>query len=177
MEDTLGTTVSVGQLYGRQKVANIVLEGARFWGRPNFAGEMDRFNEAKRQFTVKIPNEVADQLRDLGWNVKTTIPENEEDEPISSLKVKLSFTFDDNHPGDVEYERGPDITVIRGENREQLNSKTVGILDRSRFENIDMELRAWEYDPKNSPNQFSARLVELVAVLRPSRLKDKYDLR
>lgn len=174
------TKISVGETYGRNKVANITLEDAKFWGRPNFSGELDRFNNTDRQFTILIPNELADQLRSLGWNVKTKIPTQEELKndpetgPISSLKVKLNFKFSDTHPGDVEYEKGPDVFIKQGDQIEKLTSKTVGILDRARVENIDMELRAWEYDPEEAPGQHSARLVQLVAVLRPNILEEKY---
>lgn len=174
------TKISIGETYGRNKVANITLEDAKFWGRPNFAGELDRFNNTDRQFTILIPNELADQLRSLGWNVKTKIPTQEELKtdpeagPISSLKVKLNFKFSDSHPGDVEYERGPDIFLKQGENVEKLNSKTVALLDRARIEEMGMELRAWEYDPDEQPGNYSARLVQMIAIIRPNVLEEKY---
>lgn len=164
----INTKIHVGEKYGKTKVANITLEDAKFWGRPNFSGdaESDRFKDPRRKFTVLIPNDVADTLRDLGWNVKTTIPTAEklaEDptlEPISSLKVMVDDTSD--------------IWIMLGEDREKLAIQNFGVMDRSRVENMDMELRAWEYNPEEYPDQFSARLSTLVAVLRPNILDQKY---
>ena len=159
----LNTKVSVGDTYGKQKLGNLTLEDAKFWGRPNFSGdpEADRFKDPRRKFTIQIPNEVADELRNMGWNVKTTIPENEDQEPISSLKVMID-------------EDRSDVWVIMGEEREKLTKETMGLLDRSRIDNLDMEIRAWEYNPEEHPDEYSARLVTLVAVIRPNLLAAKY---
>lgn len=174
----INTTVTVGESY-RDGLGNLTLEGAQFFGRPNFNGEMDRFKDDRRKFTVLVPNDVADDLRNLGWNVKTTLPRSEEEEPLSHLKVMVDFRFDANKPGDVQYEKGPDIWVIQGESREKLNSRTVGILDRSRLESLDMEIRAWNYNAQDvlesgATPEYSARLVQLVAVLKPNILSSKY---
>lgn len=179
------TKISIGETYGRNPVANLTLEDAKFWGRPNFAGELDRFNNDERKFTILIPNELADQLRALGWNVKTKIPtpqelkDDPEAGPISSLKVKVDFKFSDSHPGDITYESGSDVFVKQGEQIEKLNSKTAGVLDRARIENIDMEIRAWNYNREEveagvEEPKYTARLVQLVAVLRPNLLEEKY---
>lgn len=167
------TKISVAEQYGKG-VPNIVLEDAKFWGRPNFSGEMNQFKDARPSFTVLIPNENADQLRAMGYNVKTTIPRTADEESLSHLKVMVDFRFDKEHPGDVSHERGPSITVIMGEQREKLTSLTAPILDRSRIESMDMEIRGWEYNAEENPGQLSARLVMLVANMRPSILEQKY---
>lgn len=173
--EPLNTTVTVAEPFGRQKVGNLTLEDAKFWGRPNFAGEEDQFRDSRRKFSVLIPNEHADALRELGYNVKTTIPTPEEAangrEPVSGLKVMLNFR-DEGQPN----ETGPDIWLIMGEQREKLTSKTVGILDRSRIRELAMEIRGWEYDPEDKPGELSARLVQLVAVIEPNVLQSKYGI-
>lgn len=161
----INTKVSVGDTYNK-KVGNITLEDAKFFGRPNFSGVEDRFKDARRKFTVLIPNDVADQLRQMGWNVKTNIPTPEElqefpdREPLSHLKVMV----DDNSI----------VQVRMGEDVETLTSATFGVIDRSRIESMDMEIRAWEYDPEERPGNYSARLVALVANIRPNILEQKY---
>jgi len=175
----INTKITVGDTYGKG-VPNITLEDALFFGRPNFAGELDRFNDDRRKFTVLIPNDVADQLRAIGYMVKTKAPTPEElqqfpdRETISHLKVFLNFGFVKGHEGDPEYETGPNIHVIQGEQVEKLTAKTVPILDRSRFESMDMELRGWEYNAEEQPGMYSARLVSMVVTLRPSILDQKY---
>lgn len=162
----INTVVSVGETFGKQKLGNLTLEDAKFFGRPNFSGEEDQFKDARPKFTVLIPNDLADKLRELGWNVKTNIPTQEEmaegREMISHLKVMV--------------DRQSDIWIIMGEDREKLNEQTRGVLDKSRVERLDMEIRAWEYDPEEKPGEFSARLVTLIAVIRPNILSQKYGM-
>ncbi len=161
----INTKISVGETHGK-KVGNLILEDAKFWGRPNFSGELDRFKDDRRKFTVLIPNELAEQLRMAGWNVKTTVPTEPEQEELSHLKVIVDLS---DEPG-----KGAALWVLQGDDREQLSVATAGILDRSRLENLDMEIRAWEYDPEEQPGKYSARLVMLVATLTPSILDQKY---
>ena len=158
------TKVSVGDSFGKT-LGNITLEDAKFFGRPNFAGEEDQFKDARRKFNVLIPNDVADQLRDLGWNVKTLCPTEDQEkegmECISHLKVMVD--------GDRS-----DVWIMMGDEREKLETKNLAVMDRSRIEVMDMEIRAWEYDPIEKPGQYSARLVTLVANVRPNLLEAKY---
>lgn len=159
----INTKVSVGDAYGK-KLGNLTLEDAKFFGRPNFSGIEDQFKDSRRKFTVLIPNEIADQLRLAGWNVKTSVPTDAEKaegrEEISHLKVMV----DDN----------ADIFILMGEEKEHLTVGTFGVIDRSRIEMMDMEIRAWEYDPQDKPGMYSARLLMLVANLRPNVLEQKY---
>jgi hypothetical protein len=161
----INTKVSVGDTYNK-KVGNITLEDAKFFGRPNFSGVEDRFKDDRRKFTVLIPNDVADQLREMGWNVKTSIPTPEElaefpdREPLSHLKVMV----DDNSV----------VQIRMGDDVETLSIPSFGVIDRSRIETMDMEIRAWEYDPDERPGNYSARLVALVANIRPNILEQKY---
>lgn len=172
MNEPLNTVVTVAEPFGKAKIGNLTLEDAKFWGRPNFSGEEDQFKDSRRKFSVLIPNDSADTLRELGWNVKTTLPTPEEQEqgrePTSGLKVMLNYSQDERG------EKGPDIWLIAGDQREKLTSKTVGVLDRSRILGLDMEIRGWEYDPEDKPGEFSARLVQLVAVIEPNRLQQKH---
>jgi hypothetical protein len=174
------TKVSVGPTYGK-KLGNLILEEAQFFGRPNFAGELDRFKDDRRKFTVLIPNDVADQLREAGWNVKTNIPTAEEleqfpdREPISHLKVMIDTpVFEVDHNGQEVQVRGSEVFLLQGDDVERLSAATLAVVDRSRFENIDMEIRAWEYDPEEQPGSYSARLVKFVGVMTPNLLDAKY---
>jgi hypothetical protein len=174
--EPLDTLVTYHQGYGN-KPGNITLEGCRFYGRPNFQGELrdhGSWQEDKRNFTVLIPNEEADRMRDLRWPVKTNVPTDDEKaqgrEPLSYLKSSVFFSVDKNPHQPLEEQRYPDIWVIQGDDREKLTFRTVGLMDTARFDMIDMELRLWEY----KPDQWSATLVTLVAVMRTSRLSEKY---
>lgn len=183
--DELKTKITQHDAVGNKKLGNLTLEDAKFWGRPNFAGEEDRFKNSNRKFTIFIPNDSADQLRALGWNVREKLPTPEDlaqdpnAQSINSLKVTLNFKDDPAHPGEVKYEKGPDIWLVMGEENEKLNSITCGLLDRSRIVTLDMEIRAWNYNFEEvqagqEEPEYSARLVQLVAVVEPSVLSRKY---
>lgn len=176
----INTKVSLGETFGK-KIGNLILEDAKFFGRPNFAGEMDRFKDDRRKFTVLIPNDVADQLREMGWNVKTNVPTAEEldqfpdREPISHLKVMVdNIVMEKDHNGVDHQTKGPEVFIMQGDVSERLNNATLAILDRSRFQQIDMEIRAWEYDPEEQPGKYSARLVKFVGVMPTNILDQKY---
>lgn len=181
--EPLQTLVHVGETYGRG-IPNLTIEAARFYGRPNFAGEMNQFKSTRRQFTILIPNEVAEDLRTIGYNVKTKVLTPEEIEAgmevLSHLTVVVDNRPDKMYPDDPTREKGAEVYVhkiVQGEPKnEKLTSRTFGVMDSGRFEHIDMEIRGWEYDPDEEPGKYSARLVQLVAVMRPSLLVEKYGI-
>lgn len=163
----INTIVSVGETYGK-KVGNITLMDAKFFGRPNFSGEEDRFKDERRKFTVLIPNDLADQLRQMGWNVKTNIPTPEElqQHPDRTEVSHLKVMVDDNAT----------VSIKMGDTIQKLVPVNFGMIDRSRISHMDMEIRAWEYDPEERPGQYSARLVEIVATIQPNLLREKYGM-
>lgn len=172
--ESLETIISVGNvLPGRKGIPNITLQKAKFFGRPNFGGKEDRFKDTRRQFTVLIPNDLADQLREIGYNVKTNIPTAEElkefpdREKISHLRVMV----DD----------GSDIYLRLGEEGvpEKVEVRNFGIVDKSRLINIDMELRGWNYNEDEvregtETPKYSCRLVMFVGTIEPNVLMQKY---
>jgi hypothetical protein len=174
--EPLTTRITYHQGYGN-KPGNITLEDCRFYGRPNFQGELrdhGSWKEDKRNFTVLIPNEEADNLRSLNWPVKTDHPTDEQAaqgrETISYLKSSVFFSVDNNPNQPLEEQRYPDIWVIQGDDREKLTYRTVSLLDKARFDMIDMELRLWEW----SPGKWAATLVTFVGVMRQNLLSEKY---
>ena len=161
----INTKVSVGPTYGN-KVGNLLLEDAKFFGRPNFAGEKNRFNETKRQFTVLIPNDVGENLRQAGWNVKTNIPTAEELQQFPD-RTELSHLK-------VAVDPGSEVFIKMGDQLERHTESTYGVADRARVDYMDMELRAWEYDAEERPGQYSARLVSDVMTITPNLMQEKY---
>jgi hypothetical protein len=161
----INTKVSLGPTNGR-KVGNLILEDARFFGRPNFSGIEDQFKDTRRKFTVLIPNDVADTLREVGYNVKTSIPTEEQRsegrEDLSHLKVMVD---------DISR-----VDIKAGENINSLEVPHYGVVDQTRFTNIDMEIRAWEFNPAEKPGEYSARLVRFVGEINMSALDEKYGI-
>ena len=169
------TTVSIADPRKPGQLGNLILEDAKFFGRPNFSGVEDRFKDSRRKFTVVIPMDVADQLREIGWNVKTLLATDEEKaqgrEDISILKVMVD---EPKENGD-----GSQIFIVMGGQTEQLTAKTISVMDRARIESMDMEIRAWMYnkeevEKEGATPQYSARLDKVYANIQMSRLDMKY---
>ena len=172
--DPITTTVSVAQMpAGRKGIPNITLQGARFFGRPNFSGVEDRFKDTRRKFTVLIPNEVADELRNMGYNVKTDIPTQEElkEFPDRTTVSHLKVMVDDT--SDIYIRLGAEGQP------ERIPVPNFGLVDKTRFEEWDCEIRAWNYNEDEvragtEQPKYSARLVTLVGTITPNVLTQKY---
>lgn len=185
--DPITTNLTIHEKYGKQLVPNITLEEAKFWGRPNFSGEEDRFKDSRRKFNVLVTNEQAELLREIGYPAKTLLPtperlaENPDEEPLSFIKVMIDNVVlsEPNADGLRELVSGPNIKVLRAAEHERLDNATMGILDRARINRLDLELRAWNYNDDEVKQgieepKFSARLVTCIAVLQVSPLADRY---
>jgi hypothetical protein len=87
---------------------------------PNFTGVEKKYNPpGRRNFCVVLEDEeMAQRLRDDGWNVKISVPKEEDDSAFCYLPVEARF---DNYP--------PKIQVVLGDAAQFLNENTVGELD------------------------------------------------
>lgn len=122
-----------------QRVGNISIENARILFR-NFAGKESKFNaKGKRNFCLLLDSDVAEELKDVGWNVKYLNPRDPEDPPQAYIQVAVAF---DNFP--------PNIWMITGNKKTKLDEDTVSVLDYAEIENIDIIVRpyTWEVNDK-----------------------------
>ena len=120
-----------------QEPETVMLEGVRLTYM-NFAGEKDQFNVAgDRNFAVVLTPELAEQLSANKWNVKTRPAQEEGESDFYFLPVKVAF---ENRP--------PRITLLTNgtKTRTMLNEATVAVLDKLEFTNIDVMIRAYDWD-------------------------------
>lgn len=103
----------------------------------NFAGEASQFNRAgDRNFSVLIEDEqIANELRDHGWNVKIKQAREEGDTPFMHLPVKVKFT-----------DRGPSVYLVSGSNRVRLDEETIGMLDSIDILGVDLDIRPFDWE-------------------------------
>lgn len=102
---------------GRKRVPDIVLADAIIFAR-NFAGKATRFDDGKRAFCLAVPLEMADGLKEAGWNVK--FPEVEEGEdPRPYLRVKVNIAGD--YP--------PEVFRINSRGMRRLHGSEIDMLD------------------------------------------------
>ena len=103
----------------------------------NFSGVGSKFNrEGVRNFAVYIADEdVANELRDRGWNVKIKPPREDGDDPFMFLPVKIKFN-----------DRGPSVYLVTGNKKTPLNENTVSCLDDIDILSVDLDIRPYDWD-------------------------------
>lgn len=102
----------------------------------NFAGRGDKYNrEGDRNFAVVIPDEeMANELTNLGWNVKIKPPREDGDMPFMFLPVKVKFN-----------DRGPNVYLKTGDVQNKLDEESVGLLDNIDIIGVDLDIRPYDW--------------------------------
>lgn len=103
----------------------------------NFEGRGDKFNrEGDRNFAVIIPDEdLANELVDMGWNVKIKPPREDGEDPFMFLPVKVKFNG-----------RGPNVYLVTGDRQNRLDEETIGCLDNVDILRVDLDVRPYDWD-------------------------------
>ena len=103
----------------------------------NFAGRGDKYNrEGDRNFAVVIPDEeTANELTNLGWNVKVKPPREDGDTPFMFLPVKVKFNG-----------RGPNVYLQTGRNKTRLDEESIGLLDDIDIVCVNLDIRPYDWD-------------------------------
>lgn len=121
----------------------------------NFAGRADKFNrEGDRNFAIIIPDEdMANELINLGWNVKIKPPREDGDDPFMYLSVKVKFN-----------DRGLNVYLVTGHNQNRLDEESISCLDNVYMSSVDLDIRPydWEINGKTGRSAYlqSMRVVQ-----------------
>lgn len=154
-----------------QQLEDFVVENAKLV-RKNFSGaESDTNAQGDRNFLLVIDNpEVAQNMREMGWNVKIRPPREEDDRPFCYLPVSVKFFPE----GDSRARMNPKIVLISGGNRINVTESIVGRLDRVRIKQADMIVhpRRWE---KKGNSGIKAYLKTLYVTQELDPLEAKYE--
>lgn len=147
------------------------IDGARICFR-NFEGRGDKYNrEGDRNFAVVIDDEeIKDAMMEdvnefgVGWNVKIKPPREEGDLPFMYMNVKVKFN-----------QRGPEVYLISGNNKIQLDEENIHILDNMDIANVDMDIRP--YDDTGNYGPFRAAYLQKMYVTQVvDRFADRYSM-
>lgn len=130
----------------------------------NFRGEGGKFNrEGDRNFAVVIPKqELADELRNRGWNVKIKPPKDEEDSPFMYLPVKVKFN-----------DRGPQVYLRTGDRVNRLDEETISVLDDIDIRSVDLDIRPYDWDV-NGKSGRTAYLQSIEVIQEIDRFAARY---
>lgn len=146
----------------KKSIPNVTIEGARILFR-NFRGEEKTYNaKGRRNFCVILDPELASQLSEDGWNVKTLKPREEGDEPQPYLQVKVVYGA-----------RPPKIVLLSSAGKTDISEDTVDMLDWAEIENVDLVIRPYEYDV-NGRTGISAYLKSMFVTIAEDYLEQKY---
>jgi len=144
------------------RVQNISVENARILFR-NFAGKPSKFNaEGKRNFCLIVDNDIAEELKEIGWNIKYLNPRDPDDAPQAYLQVAVAF---DNFP--------PNIWLITGKKKTKLNEDTISILDYAEIENIDIIVRPYTWEV-NGKGGIKAYVKNMYVTIVENEFEKKY---
>ena len=146
-----------------KRLDNIVVENARLIFK-NFAGEESKFNRAgNRNFCVILDGDSAEDLRQMGWNVKALRPREDEDEPTYYLKVTVAFG---NFP--------PKVIMISGKTKTVLDEESIDSLDYAEIANVDLIIRPYHWEV-NGKEGIKAYLKTMYVTIEQDVFAGKYD--
>ena len=146
-----------------KRIDNIVVENARLLFK-NFAGEESKFNRAgNRNFCVILDGDSAEDLRQMGWNVKALRPREDEDEPTYYLQVTVAFG---NFP--------PKVVMISGKTKTVLDEESIDTLDYAEIANVDLIIRPYHWEV-NGKEGIKAYLKTMYVTIEQDVFAGKYD--
>lgn len=144
-------------------ISNISVENARIIFR-NFAGKATKFNpEGKRNFCLIVDNDVAENLKDIGWNIKYLNPREPDDDPQAYLQVSVAF---ENFP--------PNVFLISGGKKTKLTDETINVLDYAEIENIDLIIRPYQWELPSGKSGIKAYLKNMYVTIVENEFEKKY---
>lgn len=147
---------------------NLNIENARI-GYKNFSGKEGKYNAAgNRTFSVFIDDsDAAQQLMADGWNLKVRNKKDVEvgEEPKYHIPVSVKYGSD--------YYK-PRIFQISSAGKVLLTEDTVGLLDYSIFENVDLSLRPYEWEV-NGTSGIKAYVDEMYVTIQEGAFANKYN--
>lgn len=146
----------------------VLMEGVRIVFR-NFSGKEGMYNrEGDRNFAVLLDEELANLLKNDGWNVKWLKPRegaagpDEDEVPQAYLQVSVNFKG-----------RPPRVVMIGARGRTNLDEDTVELLDWADMSNVDLIIRPYEW-AVNGKTGTKAYLKSIFVTINEDALEIKY---
>lgn len=145
----------------------IVMEGVKIVFR-NFAGKEGQYNrEGDRNFAVLLDQQIAQDLANDGWNVKSLKPREDADEgEEEQAYLQVSVGYGKGRP--------PTVVIINQDgDRTNLDEQTVGELDWYDIQNVDLIVRPYNWEV-NGKTGIKAYLKSIYVTIEEDELERKY---
>ena len=130
----------------------------------NFEGRGDKYNrEGDRNFAVVIRDEdICEDLKREGWNVKVKPPRDDQDAPFMYLPVKIKFN-----------DRGPACYLVSGSRSNRLDEDSVGVIDDVDILSVNLDIRPYDWEVNGKAGR-TAYLQSIEVIQKVDRFAAKY---
>lgn len=146
---------------------NLTVENAHICFK-NFSGKEGQFNpEGTRNFCLILDEDVAEQLKYEGWNVKYLSPRDPNELPRPYVQVAVSYR-----------KIPPKVVLVTSRGKSILDETTVGMLDFAEIENIDLIVSPshWEVNGQTGVKGYLKTMyVTLVEDIFESKYREQPD--
>lgn len=130
----------------------------------NFSGHERPFNSAgDANFCIFLDDDVAEDMKAQGWNIKQLTPREEGDSPQKYVQVKVSYK---NRP--------PKVVMVTASGRQPLEESQIPLLDIADIEKWDVVISPYQWEV-NGNKGVKAYLKTLYAKLNQDELELRYE--
>lgn len=135
----------------------------------NFSGRINECNEnGNRTVTFVIPDDIAQDLINDGWNIRLQLPKNDDENPRYLLEVTMSFRTKDGRPKD------PKVFIVREDNSiVHMTEETIGTLDGKDIISADAVIGPWYWE-RNGRSGIKAYINSLYLKIKENPIDAKY---
>lgn len=131
----------------------------------NFEGVEKQYNDkGDRNFTVRLDDDVAEQLKADGWNVKRSKPREDDEEQITFAYLTVAVSYK-NSP--------PRVTMVTSRGKTPLDEELVGILDTADIQSADIVINPYHWEMAGKTG-IKAYLSKAYVVIQEDELDMKY---
>lgn len=146
------------------RMNNVTIENCDIAFR-NFAGNEETYNpKGSRNFALLLTEKQADDMTELGWNVKYLKPRD--DEPTGQPFLKVACSFD---------KKPPKIILVTSRGKTYLDEGTVSMLDHVDIETADITLNPYEWSRPDGSSGVKAYVKTLIIKSVEDYLEMKWD--
>lgn len=140
----------------------IIIENARIIFR-NFSGKETMYNrEGDRNFSVCLDDDLAEDLKADGWNVKRLKIREEGDSPQAYLQVTVGYK---NRP--------PNVVLINHRGRTTLSEEEIELLDWIDIASVDLAINPYDWSVGDKSG-ISAYLKSIFVTIAEDELDIKH---